>query len=191
MSIGILALQGAFREQSEAVLRCGFKTKEVRKPEDLEDIQGLIVPGGESTTIGKLLTDYKLCKPLIKKIKEGMPVFGICAGMVILAEEIAGQDKAWLGLMKIKVVRNAYGRQIESFETDIEIPALGKPPFHAVFIRAPQVEKIGKNVEVMAVFQGRPVMVRQDNLLATSFHPEITKDDRIHRFFLDMVKNFK
>jgi 5'-phosphate synthase pdxT subunit len=155
----------------------------VKYSEELEQINALIIPGGESTTIGKLLTRFSLFDPLAKLIAQGLPVFGTCAGLILLAKRIEGFDQPSFKLLDITVARNAYGPQIESFETDIDIPALGEKAFRAVFIRAPIITQAAPHVEILAGFEGNPVLVRQGNLLASSFHPELTDDERIHRHF--------
>lgn len=188
MNIGVLALQGAFIEHRKMLERCGQESKEIRRPQHLENIDGLIIPGGESTTIGKLLVDYQLLEPVLERAHNGMPIFGTCAGMVLLANNIEGSGQPRLGLMDIKVVRNAYGRQVDSFETDLPIRCLGEKPFHAVFIRAPYVAKVGKEAECLCRYEGKAVFVRQGRFLASAFHPELTEDTRIHEYFLDMVR---
>ncbi|MEW6662570.1 MAG: pyridoxal 5'-phosphate synthase glutaminase subunit PdxT [Bacillota bacterium] len=187
MKIGVLALQGAFREHRQMLERCGCEVIEVRRPHHLEEIKGIIVPGGESTTIGKLLNDWELMEPLRQKGQEGFPIFGTCAGMIILAKEIAGSQQPRLALMDIRVIRNAYGRQVDSFEMPLAIKCLDKTPFLGVFIRAPYIDQVGPNVEVLASHDDKIVMVRQGNLLACSFHPELTKDERVHRYFLSLI----
>jgi 5'-phosphate synthase pdxT subunit len=161
---------------------------EVRKPEQLRDLDGLIIPGGESTTFGKLAVEYGLIEPLRAFCNSGKPVWGTCAGMIFLAKDV-GRKQPVLGAMDVQVQRNAFGRQVDSFEVDLDLPALGKEPFHAIFIRAPLIESVGKGVEVLAKLDdGTVVAARQGNLLATSFHPELTNDTRFHRYFLERVK---
>lgn len=189
MKIGVLALQGAFWEHEAMLRRLGVQTRQVRLPQDLEGLDGLIIPGGESTSIGYLAERRGLLEPLREFALSGRPVWGTCAGMILLAREIVdgipGQPA--LGLMDITVRRNAFGRQVNSFETDLEVPALGEVPFPAVFIRAPVIERVGLEVEVLARLEdGAPVAVRQGNLLATAFHPELTSDTRFHRYFLEL-----
>jgi 5'-phosphate synthase pdxT subunit len=168
--------------------RLGAEAVEVRLPAQLADLDGLIIPGGESTTIGKLMVAYELLGPLRRLAGEGFPVYGSCAGMILLARHIEGREATWLGELDITVRRNAFGRQVESFEADLAVAPLGDPPYHAVFIRAPKVTATGPRVETLACLgDGTPVAVRQGNLLATSFHPELTPDDRFHRYFLDQV----
>jgi 5'-phosphate synthase pdxT subunit len=192
MKIGVLALQGAFREHVEMLRRMGVEAVEVRLPEELSAVDGLIIPGGESTTIGKIATQYGLIEPIREIVTQGKPVWGTCAGMIILAKNV-GMTQPLVGVMDVQVKRNAFGRQVDSFETDLEIPVLehGKEiPFHAMFIRAPLIESVGKNVQVLATLQdGTIVAAQQDNLLATSFHPELTHDARFHEYFVSLVKN--
>lgn len=188
MKIGVLAMQGAFREHIKSLAALGVQGVEIRHDKQLADIAGLIIPGGESTTIGKLMVEFNLLEPVRHLAGEGLPVFGTCAGMVLLAKDIIGSDQPRLGLMHASVQRNAFGRQVDSFEVDLDIPFLGKEPFHAVFIRAPYLEKVEPPVESLATFMGKTVMARQGNLLATAFHPELTNDLRVHRYFLEMIK---
>jgi 5'-phosphate synthase pdxT subunit len=186
--IGVLAMQGAFIEHMDALRRLGVEAVSIRLPEELKGIKGLIIPGGESTTIGKLITEYRLKGELRKLIAQGIPVLGTCAGMILLAKELSGLDQETLGVMGIRVRRNAFGRQVDSFETDLDISVLGPPPFHAVFIRAPWIEKVGERVEVLASLpDGTPVAAREGNLIATAFHPELTCDLRLHQYFLSLV----
>jgi 5'-phosphate synthase pdxT subunit len=189
MKIGVLALQGAFIEHQKTLENLGVETVQVRLPEQLDDLDGLIIPGGESTTIGKLAVEYGLIEPL-RAFAQAKPTWGTCAGMIFLAKDIGIDRQPILGLMDIKVNRNAFGRQIDSFETDLEIKPLGDVPFHAFFIRAPIVTATGKNVDVLArLDDGRVVAAQQDHLLATAFHPELTNDPRLHAYFLDMVSD--
>lgn len=189
MLIGVLAMQGAFREHRIMLERLGAEVREVRRREDLEGLDGLIIPGGESTTISYLLQRTNLFEALREKILGGLAAYGTCAGMVLLAREVVGGTPPTLGAMDIVVRRNAYGRQVDSFEADVEIPVLGPEPLRAVFIRAPYIEKSGDGVEVLATYAGRPVLARQGNCLASSFHPELTTDLRLHRYFLEMAAN--
>jgi 5'-phosphate synthase pdxT subunit len=192
MKIGVLALQGDFAEHIAALRRLGVETSEVRLAEQLADLDGLIIPGGESTTIGKLAVDFNLMEPLID-FGERKPIWGTCAGAIFLSKD-AQRPQPLLGLMDIVVERNAFGRQVESFEADFAVPVLDKvsadnPPFHAVFIRAPLIEKVSGEAQPIAQLDdGRIVAAQQGHLLATAFHPELTDDDRFHRYFLDMVK---
>ncbi|RIK29830.1 MAG: pyridoxal 5'-phosphate synthase glutaminase subunit PdxT [Chloroflexi bacterium] len=197
MKIGVLALQGAFREHIEMLRGLGVETVEVRLPEQLRDLDGLIIPGGESTTIGKVATQYNLIEPLREFVAQGKPVWGTCAGMIVLAKEVgmaghAVMRQPLVGVMDVRVKRNAFGRQVDSFETDLDIPEIqngDKTPFHAIFIRAPLFETVNANVRALAKLDdGTIVAARENNLLATSFHPELTHDPRFHQYFLNMVR---
>jgi 5'-phosphate synthase pdxT subunit len=189
MTIGILALQGSFAEHVDAIRRLGEEPREVRLPAHLEGIDGLIVPGGESTAIGKLLVLAGLLEPLRAAIGAGLPVYGTCAGMILLARDIGGLDQPLLGVMDIKVRRNAFGRQLESFEESLRIPLLGDEPFHGIFIRAPLIEETGRGVtDVARLADGRVVAARQGRLLVSAFHPELTDDLRMHRYFQAMIE---
>jgi 5'-phosphate synthase pdxT subunit len=191
MKIGVLALQGAFREHIEALRELGVEAVEVRLPEQLDGLDGLIIPGGESTAIGKLAVKYGLQEAIRRYVSEGKPVYGTCAGMIMLSKDV-GMDQPLFGLMDIKVERNAFGRQLDSFETDLDIPALGDKPFPGVFIRAPKIEGVGKGVQVLAKLEdGTPVAAREGNIIVTAFHPELTGDLRFHRYFLAMVEAAK
>ena len=186
MRIGVLALQGAFIEHEQALGRLGVAACEVRLPPQLEGLDGLIIPGGESTTMGKLAVQYGLLEPIRAIAAAGKPLWGTCAGMILMAKDI-GRNQPLLGLMDVQVRRNAFGRQVDSFETDLDVPTIATPddagPFHAVFIRAPLVESVGDGVEVLArLDNGVIVAARQGRLLATSFHPELSGDDRFHRY---------
>jgi 5'-phosphate synthase pdxT subunit len=186
MKIGVLALQGAFIEHQKTLRSLGATAIQVRLPEQLEDLDALIIPGGESTTIGKLAVSYNLLYPL-RAFAETRPVWGTCAGMIMLAKNI-GRDQPLIGVMDIVVNRNAFGRQVDSFETDLAVAELGPVPFHAVFIRAPLVTSVADHVRVLARLEdGGIVAVRQAHWLATAFHPELTPDDRFHRYFLREV----
>ncbi|HUI71849.1 MAG TPA: pyridoxal 5'-phosphate synthase glutaminase subunit PdxT [Spirochaetia bacterium] len=190
MTVGVLALQGSFAEHEEALRRVGATPVLVRLPAHLSGIEGLIIPGGESTTIGKLLINSGLLEPLREAVNRGMPVYGTCAGMILLARDIGGMDQPLIGVMDITVKRNAFGRQVDSFEESLSVPSLGAKPFRGVFIRAPLIEKTGSGVTVLAkLSDGRVVAARQGKLLATAFHPELTDDARVHRYFLDMIEN--
>ncbi|MDH2416455.1 pyridoxal 5'-phosphate synthase glutaminase subunit PdxT [Nocardioides sp. CER19] len=186
--VGVLALQGDVREHLAALTALGVEAVAVRRPAELESVDGLILPGGESTTMAKLARIFDLLEPLRARIKDGMPAFGTCAGMILLADRIvdgaAGQET--IGGLDITVRRNAFGRQVDSFEEQLALDGL-TDPVHAVFIRAPWVEETGPGVEVLATAAGHPVAVRQGRLLATSFHPEVETDGRIHRLFLDLL----
>lgn len=187
MVVGVLALQGAFREHVRMVKMCGAEAREVRLAGELDTVDALIIPGGESTTISKLMNEYGFPEKIKAFVKSGKPVMGTCAGLILLAARQQGRKQKFLNLIDIDVKRNAYGRQIESREVDIEIPAIGPQPFHAVFIRAPQVESAGPGVEVLAIYQDKIVFARQKNILICCFHPELTDDTRIHQFFLGMA----
>ena len=191
MKIGVLALQGAFREHVQMLRALNVDAVEVRLPEQLRDLDGLIIPGGESTTIGKIATQYGLLEPIREMVAQGKPVWGTCAGMIVLAKDV-GMRQPLIGVMDVKVKRNAFGRQVDSFETDLDIPEINNgdvSPFHAIFIRAPLMESVGENVRVLAKLEdGTIVAARQGNLLATSFHPELTRDARFHKYFLERVR---
>jgi pyridoxal 5'-phosphate synthase pdxT subunit len=191
-SVGVLALQGDVAEHLRALRAAGARPSLVRRPEELDAVDGLVIPGGESTTIWKLAEIFELAQPLRKRVEDGMPVFGSCAGMIMLASRLGGSasGQETLGAIDMTVRRNAFGRQVDSFESDLEIAGIGGPPFRAVFIRAPWVEQIGPEVEVLATepVASRIVAVRQGAALATAFHPELTPDGRIHKLFVDMVK---
>ena len=185
-TIGVLAMQGDFQEHREMLRRMGLDPQEVRLPDHLDGLDGLIIPGGESTTIVRLMCSSGLLEPLRKLARDGFPIWGTCAGMILLAKRLDETGIPALQAMDITVRRNAFGRQVDSFETDVPIPALGGDPFHAVFIRAPIIEEVGPAVEVLARLpDGTPVAARERRLLATAFHPELTPDTRLHRFFLD------
>ncbi|MEX1216906.1 MAG: pyridoxal 5'-phosphate synthase glutaminase subunit PdxT [Acidimicrobiales bacterium] len=185
--IGVLALQGAVDLHVQALSRLGVESIEVRRAEHLTEIDGLILPGGESSTISKLLVINELFEPLADRLNAGMPAFGTCAGMIMLASEILDgrEDQVSFGAIDISVRRNAFGRQIDSFETDLDVTGLPELPLHAVFIRAPVVERVGPGVEILAtVDEGRPVACRQGQVLVTSFHPELSPDLRLHELFI-------
>lgn len=185
--VGVLALQGDFREHAAALTRLGADTVLVRTAEDLEGIRALVIPGGESTTIGKLADWHGLVEPLRSAIEGGLPTLGTCAGMIFLAGSTAeGHVQVQLGVLDVVVRRNAFGRQVDSFESDLEIEGLDEP-VRAVFIRAPWIEKVGSGVDVLATVDDHPVLVRQGSILAASFHPELTGDGRLHTLLLDMV----
>lgn len=189
LKIGVLALQGSFREHLLLIGKCGQDPVEIKKPEQLDQVSGLIIPGGECSTLSRLLQDYNLKEKVLARAGEGMPIFGTSAGMILLAKEVEGNDLPTLGLMDITVRRNAFGRQRESFETDLSVPVLGEEPVRAVFIRAPYVVKIKPNVGILATLEDKIVMVRQGNYLAAAFHPELTEDLCIHQYFLQMVRD--
>jgi 5'-phosphate synthase pdxT subunit len=189
MKIGVLALQGAFIEHEKILMQIGVEVAEVRLPEHLENLNGLIIPGGESTTIGKVARQWGLLEPLCDFARSGRPLWGTCAGMIFIANDVVDgkPDQPLLALMDVTVRRNAFGRQVDSFEADLDVPVLGKEPFHAVFIRAPFIERVGDGVEVLAKLDDDTIVaVQQENLLATAFHPELTEDDRFHRYFLTL-----
>ncbi|MGA7271489.1 MAG: pyridoxal 5'-phosphate synthase glutaminase subunit PdxT [Acidimicrobiia bacterium] len=184
--VGVLSLQGDVREHLRALRLAGAETLGVKTPGQLDEIDALVIPGGESTTIGKLAARFGLLEPIRTATEDGMPVFGTCAGMIFLASAITEGSQPLLGNLDVVVQRNAFGRQNESFEADLEVVGFDRP-YHAVFIRAPWVEKLGAGVEVMAEVDGHPVLIRQEKILASSFHPELTEDSRIHHMFLDLI----
>ena len=188
MEIGVLALQGDFAEHIAILRELGAEGHEVRLPRHLENLHGLIIPGGESTTLSRLMSIYHFREPVARMAEDGKAIWGTCAGMIMMAHEITEEDPVPLGLMDIGVHRNAFGRQVDSFEQDLRVSCFDSTQFHAVFIRAPVIMRVGKGVDVLASLpDGRPVAVQQGNLLATSFHPELTKDPRFHRHFLSLV----
>lgn len=188
MRIGVLAVQGDFAEHIAILRRLNVECLEVRLPEQLDDISGLIIPGGESTTLSRLMSIYNLREPVQALAREGKAVWGTCAGMIMLANEITEADPVPLQLMDIGVRRNAFGRQIDSFEQELDITGLEPEPFHAIFIRAPVVVRVGEKVKTLAALaDGQAVAVRQGNLLATAFHPELTSDTRLHQYFLGLA----
>ena len=192
MRIGVLALQGAFIEHEKILEKIGVETFEIRKKSDLSNailnnsIHGLIIPGGESTTIGKLLHDLDLFDDIRKLISDGLPTFGTCAGLILLAKKIENDDRVHLGLMDIKVKRNAYGRQLGSFFTENEFKHVGKVPM--TFIRAPYITEVGENVEILSKVNGNIVAAKENNILVTSYHPELNDNLQVHKFFIDMCK---
>lgn len=186
MPVGVLALQGDVREHLSAIRRLGVEAVEVKTPESLAAVSALVIPGGESTTIGKMAVRFGLIDPLKRTIADGLPTYGTCAGMILLAAAVTEGEQPLLGCLDVVVRRNAFGRQNDSFEAPIEIAGL-EAPFPAVFIRAPWIEKVGAEVEVLAAIGDHAVMVRQGNILATSFHPELTGDERIHGMLLEMI----
>ncbi len=193
MKVGALALQGDFREHLAMVRQLGVEGVEVRTPEELDGIDALIIPGGESTAIGRLATIYGLIGPLRERINGGLPVLGTCAGMIFLASSTTGADQPQLRVLDVVVERNAFGRQVESFEADLRVTGLSEP-MRAVFIRAPWIEKVGADVEVLATVEDpsgggeHAVVVRQDRILAASFHPELTADDRLHTMLIELAE---
>ncbi len=184
--VGVLGLQGDFREHLRILEQVGTEPRLVRTPTDLAGVDGLVIPGGESTTIGKLVERFGLLTPLRERIEAGLATYGTCAGMIFLAAALSKGNQPLLGVLDVVVERNAFGRQNESFEADLDIEGLSEP-FRAVFIRAPWVAKVGEEVEVLATIAGHPVMVRQGRILASSFHPELTGDHRIHTMFVDSI----
>jgi len=190
ITIGVLALQGAFQRHIEMLGRCGVNSISVRTADELAQVSGLIIPGGESTTVGKLMVRYGLDKQIAEAAHQGMPVYGTCTGLILLAKEIVGSDQPRLGLMDVTVLRNAFGRQVDSFEVDIDIDIdeIGPPPIRAVFIRAPYVVEVRDGAQVLARCDDKIVLVRQGNLLGGAFHPELTDDARLHEYFIGMVR---
>ena len=189
MKIGVLALQGDVAEHIASLGDCGVSASGVRSKQEIESIDALVIPGGESTTIAKLAKAFGVFDLIKSRIASGMPTYGSCAGMILIADQIldGGADQEGFGGIDAQVRRNAFGRQVDSFETDLSFSGIGGAAFRAVFIRAPWVESVGTQVEVLASFNGHPVAIRQGHLLATSFHPELTGDNRIHRFFVDQL----
>lgn len=186
--VGVLALQGAFSRHQDALTELGIATRQVRTPQDLEAVNALVMPGGESTTMSQLLESSEIFEPLAKRVEEGMAVFGTCAGMILLANKIIDgrDDQTPFGAIDIEVQRNAYGRQVDSFEADIDVDSL-ESPFHAVFIRAPRIASLGSQVKVLAYCGEDVVLAQQNNILVASFHPELTNDIRLHELFLKGV----
>jgi 5'-phosphate synthase pdxT subunit len=188
VKIGVLALQGAFREHLRMLGAIGVEGVEVRLPEDLDGVHGLILPGGESTTMRRLVRRWGLASPILDLARSGAPIFGTCAGMIVLGKAIAGGEEPVLPLLDVVVERNAFGRQLDSFETDLDVPVLGERPVHAIFIRAPIIEDVGPDVDVLArLDDGRIVAVRESNVLATSFHPELAGETRFHHLVATMA----
>ncbi len=190
MNVGVLALQGAFVEHERVIRNLGHEVTQVRLPQHLETVDRLIIPGGESTTIGKLLVAYNLLAPIRERARREMPIWGTCAGMILLAKRITEgrpEGQPALALMDITARRNAFGRQLDSFETNLQVTELGESPFRAVFIRAPSIDEVGADADPLATLDdGRIVAAKQGRLLATAFHPELAGDDRFHRLFLEM-----
>ena len=189
-TVGVLAIQGDFAEHRESLERLGVEVREIRLPEQLDEIDGLIVPGGESTTIVQLIDIYEMREKLRERVLDDrMPTWGTCAGMIVMAGELTDHRPIPLSLMDTVVSRNAFGRQVDSFESDLEVDGMEGPPYRAVFIRAPVFVSVGDAVEVLARLEdGRPVAVRQGHMLATAFHPELTDDSRMHKLFVGMVE---
>ncbi|MHB8781466.1 MAG: pyridoxal 5'-phosphate synthase glutaminase subunit PdxT [Candidatus Geothermincolia bacterium] len=188
-TIGVLALQGAVREHKQALERAGAIAVAVKRPEQLEGCDGLVIPGGESTAIGKLMVRYGFVEPLRRLISEGLPVFGTCAGMILLAKRVTEGEQPLLRVADITVCRNAYGRQVDSFEAALTIDGLEGGAFTGVFIRAPRIETVDDGVVPLATHQGRIVLARQGNILLAAFHPELTADGRLHSYFLKMIED--
>ncbi len=190
-TIGVLAIQGDFLEHQKMLHLLGVETVEIRLPHELDSIDGLIIPGGESTTITQLIDIYGFRSPITEKAKSKMPIWGTCAGMIVISDRLSDHRPEPLRILDIGVSRNAFGRQVDSFETNLEIKQIQGDPFRAIFIRAPIVNDVGRNVTVLANIEGKgPVAVRQEHLLATSFHPELTHDSRVHNLFVEIVKDY-
>jgi 5'-phosphate synthase pdxT subunit len=187
--VGILALQGAVAAHQRSLAGLGVSATLVRTPDDLDRVEALVLPGGESTTLWHLLKVNGLAEPLADRLAGGMPALGTCAGMILLASDVLDgrTDQGWFSAIDLTVRRNAFGRQVDSFECDLELPAVGAPDLHAVFIRAPQVERVGPGVEVLAAVDGGPVAAREGSVIVTAFHPELTPDTRVHRLFVALV----
>lgn len=189
MKIGVLALQGAVAEHLKSLQLAGAEAISIKRIEQLKEIDGLVIPGGESTTIGKLMRKYGFIEAIQQFSEQGKPLFGTCAGLIVLSERIAGQDQPHLSLMDMTVSRNAFGRQRESFETDLDVVGIDEP-IRAVFIRAPLIQEVGEGVQVLSTYHDEIVTARQGHLLACSFHPELTDDYRLHQYFADMVQEY-
>jgi len=189
--VGVLALQGDVAEHIAALERAGARAVAVKNADDLASVDALVIPGGESTTVMKLLERFGLSRPIVERVRRGMPLWGTCMGMIVAAHEVVELDQPTLDLIDITVRRNAFGRQNESAEVELPIELLGDPPFPAVFIRAPWIERCGPKVELVAQREGRGVMVREGNVLVTSFHPELSGDSRVHRYFMEMIEQGK
>ncbi len=188
--VGVLAIQGDFAEHCKIFGDLGVQAPEIRLPHQLDEVDALVIPGGESTTITKLMDIYGLVDPIKQFVQSGRPLWGTCAGMIVSSRHVVGDVLVPMDLIDLDVRRNAFGSQIDSFEADLPVPAIGGLPFHAVFIRAPWIERIGPDVELISSLNdGTPVAARQDNVLVTSFHPELTEDTRIHNLFLQMGRN--
>ena len=189
LRIGVLALQGGVAEHLAMLRRLGAQPVEVRLPEHLEGLDGIILPGGESTTMGKLLVEYQVLEPLRRRLQAGLPAYGTCAGMILMAGDLGSGQPPHLGMMDIRVRRNAFGSQLDSFEQDLRVEGLGEAPFHAVFIRAPIIERLGSGVTILARLpDGTPVAAQQGRLLVSAFHPELGDDPRMHSLFLGMSR---
>jgi 5'-phosphate synthase pdxT subunit len=189
MKVGVLGLQGDVREHARLIEAAGATAVVVKHAEEIDEIAGLIVPGGESTTIGKLLDRFGMLGPVRERTRAGLPLYGTCAGAILMAREVRGREHVphSIGVMDIAIVRNAYGRQVDSFETDLDVRGFDGS-LRSVFIRAPVIEEVGSGVEVLAAYEDHPVLVRQDGMLASTFHPEIAGDERVHRLFLELIE---
>lgn len=187
MRIGVLALQGSFKEHIEMLKKCNEEPVPVRLPEDLENVSGLIIPGGESTAIGNLMQISHLDREIVKRNRLGMAIYGTCAGAIILSNKIVGSSQPRLDLLDVSIKRNDYGRQINSFEAELDIEKIGK--FNGIFIRAPVIEKINNGVKVLSKLNNNPVLIQNSNILASTFHPELANDKRVHEYFVGMVKD--
>jgi 5'-phosphate synthase pdxT subunit len=187
VKIGVLALQGAVTEHIKMLSALNTEAVPVRLPSELNGLDALVIPGGESTTISKMLSDYDLTEPIRKLANQGFPLFGTCAGLILLAKKVPNLDMESIGVMDIEVKRNAFGRQIDSFETDLQIPTLGNGTFKGIFIRAPMIERAKRGVEILCQLNGSPVAARQGKLLACAFHPELSGDLRLHRYFVNLI----
>ena len=189
MKVGVLALQGDVREHVRSLSDCGVSAQPVRRKSEIESIDALVLPGGESTTIAKLARSFGVFELIAQRIKDGMPTYGSCAGMILVANSVldAIEGQETFGGMDVVVRRNAFGRQVDSFESDLHFAGITDAPLRAIFIRAPWVESVGENVRVLAAVDGHPVAIQQNNVLATSFHPELTGDNRVHKYFIDSV----
>jgi 5'-phosphate synthase pdxT subunit len=190
LTIGVLGLQGAVREHIQSIEACAAEGKIIKRAEELASVDGLIIPGGESTTMRRLMDTYQFIEPIKAFAAEGKPIFGTCAGLIMLAKHIEDRDDAHLGLLNVSVARNSFGRQVDSFEADLEVKGLDAP-FTGVFIRAPHIISADESVDIMAEYDGRIVMAKENNILGCSFHPELTDDHRLTHLFVEMVKSYK
>jgi len=190
LTIGVLGLQGAVREHIQSIEACGAEGKIIKRVGELESVAGLIIPGGESTTMRRLMDTYQFIDPIKAFAAQGKPIFGTCAGLIMLAKHIENREDAHLGLLNVSVARNSFGRQVDSFEADLEVKGLDAP-FTGVFIRAPHIISADDSVEIMCEYDGRIVMAKENNILGCSFHPELTDDHRLTQLFVDMVKSYK
>ncbi|EDW19828.1 pyridoxal 5'-phosphate synthase glutaminase subunit PdxT [Bacillus pumilus] len=190
LTIGVLGLQGAVREHIQSIEACAAEGKIIKRAEELASVDGLIIPGGESTTMRRLMDTYQFIEPIKAFAAEGKPIFGTCAGLIMLAKHIEDRDDAHLGLLNVSVARNSFGRQVDSFEAELEVKGLDAP-FTGVFIRAPHIISADESVDIMAEHDGRIVMAKENNILGCSFHPELTDDHRLTQLFVEMVKSYK